>query len=441
MQDFSDNFFQYNGNRYLFHASIYSFTKDTEELNFGLRNSNILEFEYVNEFNKLFLEGSITYQDNFGVIDKFLEQSIIYVNIEFVQIIQEFDGDITIEKQSDTEKFFHTFIVNGIKILKRENHNITYKLSLVSANWLKCSHTINFSNYKREPEPIFDIIKSMLSINDLRIDKDSFQSVISPVKLNYITNGNDNSITAINYLLGKLYYYSQKDLCLKFIVYNETDDMYQVLTISDSNSYLGNSIIILSLFKTNTENMTIEDPNELNSVTKFPKLNTYKNNFAKKLYNFDYNNNAFIDASIQSKSITQYQNARFESDIHKDKYEFFDNDLQFFERGSYWNNDFNIYTNSVKTMIENSSVVVNTAGSIIRKPGFMVQIHVDRDLKLIEDDTLEKVEDIKNRYKALEGTWIVAKVRNIIMPGTIDTPKKKYRQNLVLARNFVRKLK
>ena len=79
-------------------------------------------------------------------------------------------------------------------------------------------------------------------------------------------------------------------------------------------------------------------------------------------------------------------------------------------------------------MIENSSVVVNTAGSIIRKPGFMVQIHVDRDLKLIEDDTLEKVEDIKNRYKALEGTWIVAKVRNIIMPGTIDKPKKKYKK-------------
>ena len=441
MQDFSDNFFLYDGKKYFFSAVIYTYTEDTEELNFGLRNSNIVQFEYVNEFNKLFLEGSLTYQDNYGIIDKFLEKSIIYVGVVFARMEQEFDGEITIEKVSDVHKFTHTFIVNGIKIIKRENHIITYKLSLLSVNWIKCIKNISYSNYQYEPQPIFDIIKSMLSINELNVDKDTFESVSSPVKLHYITNGNDNTITTINYLLGKLYYYSLKDTCFKFIIYNDTSDKYQILTVTDENTYLGNSSIILSLFKTTIEQMTQEDPNDLNSVTKFPKEHTYENDFAKVFFDFNYNKNEFIDASIKSKSILQFQNNYIATDIYKDKFEFFDNDLAFRSRGCYWNNDFNIYTNSVKTMIEDSSIVVNTVGEILRKPGYFVQINVDRDSKYIEADDLDKAEDIKNKYKTFEGAWIVSKVRNIIFPSVLESKKKKYRQNLVLGRNYIKRNK
>lgn len=441
MQDFSDNFFLYDGKKYIFNASIYTYPESKEELNFGLRNSNIVEFEYVNEFNKLFLEGSLVYQDNYGIIDKFLEKSIVYVNIVFAEMQQKFDGSITIEKQSDTHKFIHNFIVNGIKIIKRENHIITYKLSLVSVNWLKCINNISFSNYNTQPQPIFDIVKSMLSTNGLNIDKNTFETVKSPVKINYITNGNDNSITAVNYLLGKLYYYSLKDTCFKFIVYNETQDVYQILTINDQNTYLGNSKLILSLFKTTVEQITQEDANDLNSVTKFPKTSTYKNYFTKAFFDFDYNRNSFIDATIHTKNIIQFQNNRIESNIYKDKFNFFEDELKLKERGSYWNNDFNIYASAVKTMVEDSSIVVNTVGEVLRKPGYFVQINVDRDSKYIENDNLDKTKDIKNKYKTFEGAWIVAKVRNIIIPSMLQSQKKKYRQNLVLTRNYVLKYK
>lgn len=441
MQDFSDNYFLYNGNKYLFNAAIYANSNDKEELSFSLRNSNIIEFDYVNEFNKLCLEGSLTYQDNYGIIDKFIEKPIVYVNIIFAQMVQKFDGSITIEKQSDTNRFIHDFIVNGIKILKRENHIITYKLSLVSKNWLKCIQNINFSNYNREPEPIFDLVKSMLSLNDLAIDTNTFQTVSSPVRLHYITNGNDNTLTAIDYLLGKLYYYSLKDTCFKFIVYNESDNIYQILTVNDQNTYLGRSSIILSLFKTTVEQITQQEPNELNSVTKFPKVCTYRNDSAKELIDFDYSNNSFFDASIKSKSIIQFQNSRVDSDKYKDKFSFFDNDLKYRERGSYWNNDFNIYANSVKTMLEDSTLVINSVGEILRKPGYTVHVNVDRDSKYIEDDNLDKTEDIKNKYKTFEGMWIVSKVRHIVIPSTLQSQDKKYRQNLVLARNYVLKAK
>ena len=122
---------------------------------------------------------------------------------------------------------------------------------------------------------MFAIIKSMLASNGLNIDKDTFEAVTTPVKLNYITNGNDNSITSIEYLLGKLYYYSLKDTCMKFIVYNEFKDEYSVFNITDINNLDNYSLVVVSMFKSATENIMQEDPNELNSVTKFPKTSIY----------------------------------------------------------------------------------------------------------------------------------------------------------------------
>lgn len=441
MQDFSDNFILYNGKKYFFNAQIYSHSDSSEQLNHGLRNSNILQFEYVNEFNKLFLEGSLTYQDNYGILDKYLEKSLVYVQVLFIEMVQKFDGQITIEKQSETQRFIHKFIVNGIKIVKRENHIITYNLSLVSANWLKCAKTVNFSNYDKDPMPIFDIVKAMLNTNDLNIDKNTFESVLSPVKINYITNGNDNSITSINYLLGKLYYYSSKDTNLKFLVYNESDDMFYIVNTTDQKTYLGNSNIIVSFFKNKIETMLQQDATELNSVTKFPKTSTYSNVRAKIFFDFNYNQNKFINASIPSKSIIDFQNTRFESDTYEKKYDFYTNDLVLNESGSYWNNDFNIYMNTVKTMLEDSALVVNVTGEMLRKPGYFVNLNVDRDIKYVENDSLDKKEEIKNKYRSFEGAWIVSKVRNIIIPGTIQSNKHVFRQNLVLTRNYIKKQK
>jgi len=72
---------------------------------------------------------------------------------------------------------------------------------------LNCIGNVNYSNYAKQPEEVFDIIKGIIEKNDLNIHKDTFESIKSDVKIHYATHDNDNVITSVQYLLHKLYYY------------------------------------------------------------------------------------------------------------------------------------------------------------------------------------------------------------------------------------------
>ena len=82
----------------MFNASIYSYQVDKEQLSFSLDNKSVLSFEYVNEFNKLYIDGTLVYRDVDGVIDKFLEKTVTFVDIVFAKLEQTTDGDLTFEK-------------------------------------------------------------------------------------------------------------------------------------------------------------------------------------------------------------------------------------------------------------------------------------------------------------------------------------------------------
>ena len=83
------------------------------------------------------------------------------------------------------------------------NNVISYKMTLVSCNWFNCTATLTYSNYDKPPETTVELIKKMLTLNELNIDADTFGKVKSEVKLNFITNGNDNTFTTIKYLLAR----------------------------------------------------------------------------------------------------------------------------------------------------------------------------------------------------------------------------------------------
>lgn len=442
MQDFSATYFNYDGKRYFLNINLYSYetpndlNDDKKYYNFSLNNSNVISLEYSNEFNKLFINGELKYQDNYGVIDKFLDKQFIYIEVIFKEVIQKFDKDITIEKLSETSSFVHKFFVNSIKILDRQKHIITYQLNFLSVHWFQCMSTVNFTNYNKKQESIFNIIKTILMENELIVDTESFKNTVSNVRINYITQKNDNVITAVNYLLSKLYYYKEKDNNLKFLTYNSFTNKYQIVTIDNQDTYLGATNIILSMFRSNTEFSTQNEPNEFNTVTKFPKIHVYQNNKTKLFFDFNYDKNRFVDESIDTKEILAYQNSKFNHQNYKEKYTFFNNKIKYLESGTYWNNTFNIYINSVKMLLEDSSLVINTTGNILVKPGFLLNISLDRDSKDIATDDLNKLDDIKNKYKIFEGLWIVAKVHDIIIPSLIDSNLIRYRQNLVLIRNY-----
>ena len=47
-------------------------------------------------------------------------------------------------------------------------------------------------------------------------------------------------------------------------------------------------------------------------------------------------------------------------------------------RGSYWNNDFNIYGNITRCLLKNNALIIETVGDIQCIPGCIVTLNIDR---------------------------------------------------------------
>ena len=129
----------------------------------------------------------------------------------FCENKQKNDDGVVIEKMDDEQKFIHTFVITDIKVISRSASIVKYEIDFVSNNWFKCIANVDFTNYNRDPEQIFDILKACLKNNDLMIDNKTFNKVKSAVKTHYITNTNDNLFSIVKYLMHKMYYFEDKD--------------------------------------------------------------------------------------------------------------------------------------------------------------------------------------------------------------------------------------
>ena len=125
------------------------------------------------------------------------------------------------------------FIVDNIEILQRDSTRIKYRLNLVSSNIYKCLSNIDYSNYSLGSQSCLDIIKNCAIQKDLGIDKDTFDAVKTEVKLDYITNGNDNFMSIVKYMFGKMYYYGTADDSMKFIFYDELRQKYRLFDMKN----------------------------------------------------------------------------------------------------------------------------------------------------------------------------------------------------------------
>ena len=152
-----------------------------------------------------------------------MEQQVVLCTVFFAENEQKFDGEITIEKFSEFRRFECQFLVDNIGITERGSNQISYKIDLVSINILKCMRNIQYSNYGDDKQGVFDIFKACLAQAGLTPDKDSFDRVKTGVKLDYITNGNDDMMSISKYLMERLLYYSKNlDDSLKFFFWNES---------------------------------------------------------------------------------------------------------------------------------------------------------------------------------------------------------------------------
>lgn len=103
---------------------------------------------------------------------------------------------------------------------------IQYRIELVSNNWFNCIANIDYSDYDKYPQELFSTLRACFKLAGLKTDEDTFSKVKSSVTLNYVTGSNDCIMSIAKYLLPRTFYYDVRDRGMKFLLYNESTDMY-----------------------------------------------------------------------------------------------------------------------------------------------------------------------------------------------------------------------
>lgn len=437
MNNYSNNVFKYNNKQYSLFISLYTGNGDDDSLTVSLDCADIEEFVYENKLNSLVLTGHIIYTDKYARVDKFFNQHFGYCNVLFCENTIKQDNDIAVEKMDDTYRFEHLFMITGIKAISRQQSIIKYQIDLVSNNWFKCIANIDYTNYNIGKEPVFDILKACMKNNDLVVDDEFFDKVKTNVKINYISNTNDNLFTASRYLMKKLYYYSEKDTAVKFFLYNESNDKYQLFDITNKDTATGTYSTVLSFFKTNNEQLVQQEPVNIGSL-KFSlhKPEVYRSFFKYNMYDFSYDENVFENKAVEPDTTVNFANERINIDEYEQRYTtLFNSQRTYRNEGSYWNNNQDLYDDTVKILEENNTFILNIVGEILRKPGSLLTITIDRTMKNISSENKKELEERKRKYKTFEGLWMVSKVQHIICPAA-----QSYRQQLIIFRNFIPKI-
>lgn len=433
MTNYSSNIFKYNSKNFSFFATLYTGNNTDEDQRASLDCADIDEFVYENKLNSLVLTGHIIYTDKYAQVDKFIHQHIAYCTILFCENLKKNDNGIVIEKLDEDNMFQHTFVISNIRVLSRDQSIIKYQIDLVSNNWFNCIANVIYSNYGQPAQPLLEVLKACMKQSDLSIDNEKFDAVKSQVSLNYITQANDNLFTVVKYLMHKMYYFPTKDTELKFFLYNETTNKFQLFDLTNKQSATGLYNTMLSMFKTNNEGLIQQEMSKIVCFEQdFPKTDSIKNFFDFQMHTYSLDTNMFTVDTSKSDMTVNYANSKIDASDYEQKfYKLFDSPLTYQNHGAFWNNDQDIYGNLMQSLFLNNALVLDITGEILRKPGSMLVISLDRSMKNVMSEDKKELERLKKQYKAFEGTWFVSKVQHIISPNA-----SRYRQQVCLFRNF-----
>lgn len=143
----------------------------------------------------------------------------------------------------------------------------------------------------------------------------------------------------------------------------------------------------------------------------YPKMGVYSTLFEYDMYKYSREKNTISNIKTEPGTTVNYLNNKYDADDYEPKYqEMFKTTLPYKNQGSYWNNDQALYVDSAKALQENNALVLNITGEILRKPGSLLNITLDRSMKDVANEVKSELEKIKRRFKAYEGTWMTSKV-------------------------------
>lgn len=434
--DFLGQGFKYSGKEYVFQCGL----EGSNGKSVGFDSQEVQLFTYESKLNSLCIHAKLVYTDKYGMVDRVLDDELPICNVFFVRNEPVSDSRFTVRKLSDTEIFKHRFLVDGVRILNRISTRITYEFSLVSENWFKCVKNVSYSNYNKDPEPVFDILKACLVKNELTVDPSTFDQVKTDSKVNFITSTNDNVFTVQKYLLHKLYYNDNFDDALKYLIYDVSSNQYRLFDIKRPETRTGDHSIIISMGSSNAETLTEQDSNNFGMVSQMPRRQSLLGFAKHQFYGYDITTNEFVDKTIPAEKIIGLYNQYVPKCHNKNGIPKITDSIKnaivqkdYSTSGAYWNNDQDIYSDMTGQLNKDNSLIINTSGNIYRQSGCYVNVVVDRRISIsLEDSSHNEINNQIQRYMAFEGLWIASKVEHIIEPA-----KGKYRQNLWLMHNFM----
>lgn len=259
---------------------------------FPLLFENILLFTYSNEMNKLYTEGYIEYEDKQGTIDRITERQVAYCSITFEHDAQKADGDIApkmIDQSIDLK-----FLINNIEILSNVPGMVTYRIHLISENYLNLNRNVNYTNYNDSKTSVTEIIKDILE-NDAEIKTtNTFEISKSNVNIDYISQEDDNSFSAIKYLMNKMYYSPLfgNEESIKSLIYDETSNTISLFDMKKGSPRMGVfPPVVVQVFKNDT-NIGFDAPTNIGYTCRSEKINGVLNAKTTNVYSYDIESNS-----------------------------------------------------------------------------------------------------------------------------------------------------
>lgn len=221
--------FTYDGDKYNIDVRLqYKVGNKTDGI--SLTQSKISDIEISVALNRLYSDGFIVYKDDEGELARIIGVFNVVCIISFSQYEQQGDGDFDSEKIDEKQVLRHTFIVDNAKIVDNDGSSITYCIYLKGVEYQQLLNHVDYSDYQLDEETsLVEKIKAILvGYGKLQTDN-SFDSVTSGVKFNYISNGNDTVMSSIDYILQKQFFFSDKtDERMKFLVYDMLENKYGI---------------------------------------------------------------------------------------------------------------------------------------------------------------------------------------------------------------------
>ena len=184
-----------------------------------LLNSRMLEFEVFHKMNEFVQTGHITYVDDQQMLDPLLGKTVAGFHVTAEQMLSDMD-----EVVGHTVQF--ELLVDRIDVIDRKDSSVTYRIHLTDRDVLGLTRNVEFSGHAPTGvRNVGQIILQLFAQTGLSFNKDTLTGINTSLK--YVTQANDNVMTAFRYLMRRDFYFrDSRSNSINVVVYNRNRGEY-----------------------------------------------------------------------------------------------------------------------------------------------------------------------------------------------------------------------